>query len=409
MGCRESLSGFGAGLRARANSDQFFGALADRFVDIVRTPRYEYSRRAITRGALSPSKVFDDTVVWTGLSGPVRLVEANGAHLEGRYQMDTHRGASTPSRLADARHITTLSRLADDQYRWDTSVDFALGSVGADEVALVISRLISAGEGLDEKAARAEILKSAPRSATILGTLFTLDSLHPVVLPDGSTSVTLGISLHSDGLRPRYPALADYVHRYVDPARFRFLLTDRAGVPFLDAVARDRFLTIRLRTEGGHLVPLTGPVRPLPDSLLVSADFAMKVKIFTVGFREMSMEFINARTPGERSWTFIARKEPRWDLPFITARLLRTPLRYPFTGEGALFRMGVRDGVGDQATVLVRQARLNVHESAVLRFLNSLSNTAMDDFGARVEQEEGQWLRLLFLAMRDDARAVLAP
>lgn len=336
-------------------------------------------------------------------------MEANGAIVDGKYQMDARRGAIAPSKLADARHVTTLSRLADDQYRWDTSVDFALGSVGAGEIALVISRLIAAAEGLDEKAARAEILKSAPRSAAVLGTLFTIDTLHPVILPDGSTSVTLGISLHSDGLRPRFPALADYVRHYIDPARFRFLLFDRAGIPFLDAQAKDRYLTIRLRTEGGHLVPLMGPPRPMPDSMLVLADFAMKVKIFTVGFRELSMEFINSGTAGEHSWTFTARKEPKWDLPFVAARLLRTPLRYPFTGEGALFRMGVRDGVGGQPTVLVRQARLNVHESAVLRFLNSLSNTAMDDFGARVEMEEGQWLRLLFLAMRDDARAVLAP
>jgi hypothetical protein len=48
-----------------------------------------------------------------------------------------------------------------------------------------------------------------------------------------------------------------------------------------------------------------------------------------------------------------------------------------------------------------------VQESAVLKFINSLSSTAIDDFGARVEKEESQWLRELFLALRDDARSVL--
>ena len=408
--CRESLSGFGAGLRARANSDQFFGALADRFVEVSRTPRYEYSKRAITRGALSPTKVFDDTAVWTGSSGPVRIVEAGGSNADGKYVMDLRRGGPAPAKLADARHITTLSRIADDQYRWDTSVDFALGAVRAEEVSLVIARLLAAAEGFSEREARVDFLKSAPRTAAALGSVFTIDSMKPVVQPDGSTSVTLGISLHSEGLRPKYGAFADYMHRYVDPARLRFLLFDRSGAPYLDAQYKDRFLTIRLRTAGGHLVPLMGAPRPMPDTLLVLADFAVKVKIFTVGFHELSMEFINAaRGDEERTWTVTAKKEPKWDLPFVAARLLRAPLRYPFSGEGALFRMGVRQGKAGETTVLVRQARLNVHESAILRFINSLTSTAMDDFGARVELEQGMWLRQLFLALRDDARSVLVP
>ncbi len=410
VSCRESVLGFGTGARARTGADQLFGALADRFVEVVRTPRYEHSKRAITRGALSPSRAFDDTLAWTGSSGAVRLVEAIGSNVDGKYVIDARRGANAPVKLADSRHITTLSRLSPDQYRWDTSVEFALGSVGAKDVALVIARLISAAEGLGEREARANILASAPRTAAVLGSVFTIDTLHPTSLPDGSTAVTLGISLHSENLKPRFPAFAEYVHRYIDPARFRFLLFDRAGAPYLDAQAKDRFLTIRLRTAGGHLVPLMGAPKPMPDTLLMLADFAMKVKIFTVGFHDLPIEFINsARGDDERMWTFTAKQEPKWDLPFAAARLLRTPLRSLFAGEGALFRIGVRDGGADHPTMLARQARLNVHESAILRFLNSLSSTAMNDFGARVELEQGQWFRQLFLAMRDDARGVLTP
>jgi hypothetical protein len=69
----------------------------------------------------------------------------------------------------------------------------------------------------------------------------------------------------------------------------------------------------------------------------------------------------------------------------------------------------LRAGEGDAPTVMVRQARLGVQESAILKFLNSLSSTAMDDFGTRVEHEENQWLREVFLALRDDARGVLSP
>ena len=410
IGCRESLSGFGAGLRARASAEQFFGALADRHFDIARNAKYDYARVQISKGALSPSRVFDDTAAWTGISGPVRILESFGSLVDERYVMASHRGVAAPMKPADGRHVTTLSKLAEGQYKWDTSVDFALGSARPNDIALVISRLLTAGEGLNERDARADLLASAPRTSAALGSAFSLDSMHPVQMPDGTTAVTLGISVHSEQLKQRFPAFGDYVHRYVDPAKFHVYVADRSGVGYLDAQYRDRFLTIRLRSQGGHLVPLVGAPKPIPDTLVVVADFTVKVKMFAVGFHDLSMDFVNsARGDRERDWTVTARKEPNWNLPFITARLIRAPLRYPFSGEGALFRMGLRAGEGDQPTVLVRQSRLAVQESAILKFINSLSSTALDDFGARVEKEESLWLRELFLALRDDARTALAP
>jgi hypothetical protein len=92
----------------------------------------------------------------------------------------------------------------------------------------------------------------------------------------------------------------------------------------------------------------------------------------------------------------------------ITARLLRSPLRRPFAGEGALFRIGVRAGENGAPTVLLRHSRLSVQESAILNFINSLGGTAMDDFGGPVQREEYAWLHELFVALREDARAALA-
>ena len=410
VACRESLSGFGAGLHAHATADQLFGALADRHVEIVRNSKYEYARVQLTRGALSPSRVFDDTAAWTGASGAVRILETFGSRVDDKYAMNSRRGVPAPAKPADGRHVTTLSRLSDNQYRWDTTVDFALGSARPNDIALVVARLLAASEGLGEREARADLAASVPRTAAQLGTAFSLDSLRPTPMPDGTTAVTLGIAVHSEQLKQKYPAFGDYVHRYVDPARLRVLLTDAAGVPYLEALGRDRFLTIRLRTQGGHLVPLTGAPRPMPDSLVIVADLTVKVKMFNVGFHDLTMDFVNtARGDKERDWIVTARKEPHWNLPFITARLIRAPLRYPFQGEGALFRIGVRAGDGDQPTVLVRQSRLGVQESAILKFINSLTSTAMDDFGARVEHEENQWLHEVLLGLRDDARGVLQP
>ena len=410
VGCRESLSGFGAGLRARTASDQFFGSMADRHLELVRSAKFEYSRLAQSRGALSPSRVFDDTAAWTGSSGSVRVLESFGTHADDKYVFTSHRNVPPPVKLADGRHVTTLSRLSDNQYQWDTAVDFAIGNVRPNELALLVSRFLTAGEGLNERDAHAELAKSLPRSSAVLGALFSLDTLRPVVQQDGSTAVTLSIGVHSEELRQKLPAFGDYVRRYIDPARFHLAVSDAAGNQYLDVQGHDQHISVRLRSHDGHLVPLSGALRPIPDTLTITADLTMKVKIFNVGFHDLSLDFVNsAKGDRERDWTFIGRREPHWNLPLFTARLVRAPLRFPFAGEGALFRMGVRAGEGDAPTVIVRQGRLGIQESAILKFLNSLSSTAMDDFGAKVEHEENQWIREIFLALRDDARGVLNP
>ena len=410
MGCREGYTAFGSGLRARSSADQLLGALADRHTDVARNSKYEYARVRMMRGALAPSRVFDDSAVWTGLSPNARVLETFGSLADGRYLLAARPQPPAPSRPADGRHVTTLSRLDDDEYQWEAAVDFALGSVRPADVSALVSRILAGGEGRTEPQLRAELAALSPRSSAALGTLFTLDSLHPVTLVDGSTITTLGVSILSDNLRRRLPAFAEYVRKYVDPARYRFVLTDRAGTPFLEVSQKDRVIVVRLRTLRGRLVSLAGPARPLPDSLQLHADFNVKVKIFRVGFHGLVMDFVNgARGDDERTWTVTARKEPRWDLPFITARLLRAPLRRPFAGEGSSFAIGVRAGEGGGPTVLRRHSRLPVQESAILNFLNSLSGTAMDDFGSAVQKEENLWLRELFASVRDDARAALAP
>jgi hypothetical protein len=396
------------GARARANADQLFGALAERHVDISRNPKYEYSRVRIMRGALAPSRVFDDTAVWTGVSGEVRILETAGSFVDGHYLLSSRSGPPAPARPADARHVTTLSRLAEGEYRWDTTVDFALGSIRPSDVAALVGHLLAAGQGRTEADLRAELAAVSPRSSAALGTVFTLDSLRPLELADGSTLTTLGASVHSDNLRRTYPALADYVHKYLDPARYRFVLTDRGGTPFLDVSQRDRIIVLRVRTQRGKLVPLTGAARPLPDSLQLRVDFNVKIKIFHVGFHNLVMDFTNTtRDDEERDWTVVARREPQWELPLITARLIRAPLRRPFAGEGSLFQIGVRAGAAGAPTVLLRHTRLPVQESSILNFLNSLGGTAMDDFGGPVQREESAWLRELFVSLRDDARAAL--
>src|SRR5207237_10334913 len=117
----------------------------------------------------------------------------------------------------------------------------------------------------------------------------------------------------------------------------------------------------------GSLVSLAGAARPMPDSLMLNADFTMKVRHFTMGFHDYHAEFTVMRGDHERDWSVITRREPQWVLPLITERLLRTPLRRPFRGSGSLFRIGVRhDSAGGQS-VLHRRVHLEVQESTILR------------------------------------------
>jgi len=351
--------------------------------------------------------VFADTGVWTRQSADVRLLETQGAFLNGKYSLVSRIDVPEPRRPADGRHAITLSRLSDNEFRWDTAVDFAIGSIRPADIASVLSRLVGSAEGKAERELRADLTASAPRTSGALGQLFSLDSVRPTHLADGSTAVTVVVGLHSDRLRRRFPAFGDYVRRYVDPLRYRVVVTDRTGTPYFEAAAVDQQVTIRLRAHHGGLMPLSGPLEPMPDTLTLLVDFKARIKHLGVGFHGLRMELAHVRhDESENSWAVTARHEPEWDFPLATARLIRAPLRRPFAGEGSLFRIGVR-GDGSGPTVIVRQIRLFVQESAILRFLNSLSGAAFSEFEDRVDQEENAWLREVFAGMRADVTSAL--
>jgi hypothetical protein len=209
------------------------------------------------------------------------------------------------------------------------------------------------------------------------------------------------MNFHPDLMRPVYPLFAAYLDKYLGPAKYHFALTDRGGAPLFDVVGRERAMTVRYRLQQGKLTSLNGPPKPWPDSLLLTADVLLKVKIFTVGFHGLLTDFVITNTGRDRGWTIIAQHEPKWDLPFVTERLIRSPLRRPFEGPGALFRLAVRDSAGAQ-TVMARRARLDVQESAIMRFIGSLASHALGDLDTKVEVEEDRFIRDIFSALQAD-------
>jgi hypothetical protein len=407
--CRDAALGFGPSPAvARQNADLAFGALAARFAATDRQPKADEARRRLYRNALVPSRAFADTGAWTDApSAELRTLLVGGEMAAGgRYRLVASPAVPTPNRIGDSRHLVALQRLDEDEYRWATGVDFAMGPVGARNVGLLFGRLLASAERRSESDMRADYVAAVPRAAAALGTLCSLDTLRPTSLVDGTTMVTLVVGVHPERLDGRYPQFGRWLAKYVATGRMRMTLRDGSGAPWILAAARDGSVRLTARVLRGELVPLSGAARAMPDTMQLEMDMTTRVKIFTVGFRHLVTDFVVVRRDGERSWQITARREPEWELPLVAERLLRTPLRRPFQGSGANFRIGVRD-VGGQ-TLLWRSAELAVQESAILRFLNGLGSTMMGDFDLRSELERDAWLHDAFVALRADVRALPA-
>src|SRR5207302_10139538 len=97
--------------------------------------------------------------------------------------------------------------------------------------------------------------------------------------------------------------------KYVSSSRYRFSLTDHTGAMFFEAVGAEQRLTIRYRIKAGTLVTYLGPPRALPDSLRLTSDLSMHVKVFDVGWKNLVTDFAIVRTDHSRSWSLPAKSE----------------------------------------------------------------------------------------------------
>ena len=405
-GCRAGWANLGeSAARAQVNGVLVADALVKRYQSVERAPGYARARAALGTHALDPSRVFDDTTLWTTRpDARTRELLAEGATLDGRYRFAERAGAPLPDRLADARHLTRLVRDAEDgAYRWQTQVDFAIGTAGADDLARGWRALLASIGGRDSAALRADLHGVLPRTVVAAGRLFTLDSIRPVATPDGATAITLGMTVRPERVQGALPKLAAYVRKYVAPTRFRLVLRDGRGTRWADVALRESRLVVRLRQKDGRLVALEGAPIPLPDSVEMVADFRTKFGLFGLGYRGLRGHFVEETRAGERGWTMRFDREPDWELPPLAAQLLRTPLRHPFTRGGLMFRIAFRPGPNGQ-TLITRETRIPVMESPVTRFIGRWQGSAFSEFEGATEREETQFNRELFIALREDLR-----
>jgi hypothetical protein len=406
-GCAETFKGIATSPAvSQAQADQLFTAIATRFDDVEIGPRYDFSRVKLGQSALVPSRIFDDTLVWESRPTPsARLLAISGDFTGGRYRVERQRTLTAANRLGDTRHTITLEQLAPNAYRWETNVDLAIGSITAEGVGAMVSALFRSPEGRTDRELREDYAAAFPRTSAAFGRGFAIDSLRVLAGGLGSTNVSISLGFHPETMRSAFPAFASYLDKYLGPAKYHLLLTDPAGAPLFEVLGRDRMMTARYRLQRGKLVSLLGNPRPWPDTLRLNVDMSLKVKLFTVGFHKLSTDFIMAKSGHESSWTVIAQREPDWDLPLITERLIRSPLRRPFEGAGSMFSVSVRDSAGAQ-TLFTRRGRLDVQESTIMRFLGSLGGHMMGDLDKRVEADEDRFIRDGFRALVADLNVV---
>jgi hypothetical protein len=407
--CRAVTLAYGPDLAsAKSNADGVLSALEQRYTRVQRDAKFTNARMKIARYALTPSKIENDSSIWTahtGSSGATRELTIEGAFSNAQYSFITHAVAGLPARVGDSRHVMRLSPLAEDEYQWATDVDHSVGAMPPARAGDVFTALLASGERTPATI-RADYRAAFPRTMQAVGRLFVLDSVATSAQGDGSTIVSLRLFMDANRLRASNPSMAKYVDKYVSSAKYHLRLTDKSGAEWFDAnaPAGDR-VTLRFRSRNGVLQPLLGAARPMPDSLLFTVDALAKFGMFTVGVSDMQGSFVQVRSATDRGWLMRFQKEPEWHLPLAAKQLLRSPLRRPFEGSGILFRVGFRNAP-NAPTMLYRKFDVAVRESAIMRFIGSLGFTAMSDYAGGVEAEENRFLAEMFAAMRADVRAI---
>jgi hypothetical protein len=291
-------------------------------------------------------------------------------------------------------------------FEWVTHVDIAAGTIKSDEFANVVSRLMASGENRSAPDLRADYRSSFPRTTAALGRLFSLDTLRTVRDGEGATTILLGIRLNPDGIRSAMPDFAKYLDKYAAPSKYRAVVTDKRGGRWVEFAGADNFMTLRVRSINGHFAPLNGPVRPIPNDFQLTSDMTTKILFFTLGYRSLIGDVTVINSDRERGWLMRFTREPDWRLPSAVSVMIHTPLKRPFEGNGASFRLVLRDNPGAQS-MIARHTATVVQESAILRFLGRLGSTAMGDFVGKSEVQENRFSAEVFNALRLDIRALL--
>jgi hypothetical protein len=387
---------------ARVASDQLLGGIARRFDLPLRDPRVVTSRRLITRNLLTPSRAFPDSSAWFAFpSSSERRTGWLGAYTNGRIRMSPNLGDSRPSLAGETRHWFRLRKLGDDEFHWTERTLYGVGDIAPATIAALFTAWIAGGERGDSAAARGERRTQYPRSTTEWGRVFRVASSHATRDGSGAWIQRHVVVLNAKTAEVTYPALAKWLRDYVTPMQARARLHDGTRT-WLDVTVRNDSLGVLLRSRDGRLVPLGGGDAPLPAVVTLEVDLTVKLLLFRLGFRSLRAHFITVNDAQQRGWSLRFTEEPDWQLPPLTARMLRAPLRRPFAGDGALFRIVARRAGDDPQAYLARAVELTVQESTILRFVSRIAAGGISGFVEGADRELNAFFAAGFGALARD-------
>src|SRR5436190_7459977 len=153
-GCREAMGSArdGSGnVHPGGGVEELFAALGARAANPWRDPKYDGARFRIASAAFLPSRVWDDTSVWTASAISRRTLLVTGRFADGRYRLEAAQSLTPIAQPGDSRHVINLTRLSSDEYAWDTDVAYAIGHGSAADAARLVLTLFAAAEGKNER------------------------------------------------------------------------------------------------------------------------------------------------------------------------------------------------------------------------------------------------------------------
>ncbi len=405
-GCRDAGLSLGESPeQARANAESLFGSLAGRFGPSQPAPGFEDIRAKFARSALVPSRIYNDRSIWTASESDARVLELSGRPAGSTYQLGIRGAPETLRQPGQYRRVTRLRSLGNDEFEWRVRDELAVGTVSPDEMGAALSALLRAAEANNPSSARLAYQAMLPRTTAALGRLFSLDSLGLVPAPAGGTVVTLVSTMHPQRIADAFPNYFRFLERYATPASFDLTVFDEHGMRWWTASKDGDRMILRLKTHDGLLAPLDGPPRRMPDRMRVRISMATRIRVFNIGASDLRGDVTLTRAARQKGFVVRFRREPEWRLPMLVERMIRTPLRRPFEGDGTATGFSIR-GVGGQ-TVLVRDYDITVQESAIIRWFGGLGTTTMSDFRRGAEREYDRFNGEVFRALRADAAALI--
>ncbi|HSF20248.1 MAG TPA: hypothetical protein VLK65_32340 [Vicinamibacteria bacterium] len=385
----------------RAAADQVLAAVEAWLGPIEMERELEDLVDELERSGLTPSRVFEKTLGWTDSSPTKKTLSLEGRAGDEVYRILAAPTPRPPTRPGDYRGTFRIEKLAEHEYRWSGEDDVLLGEFPLSVLAVVIESVL---EELSSSQGPSELLRLLPETKNAWGRLGTLDGLERRQLDDGTTAVTLRVSLHPDRIEEAFPDYARYLDKAVRPIEMELDVLDEEDTPWCRVELEDLGIEAHLRISHQGLVPLHGPPRQLPERLVTVTSLSTKAGWFRVGFRNLRSRLRFQRRPDEIEIAFLYLDEPEWRIPFLVEPFLTSALRYPFEGDGVEITTRFHRRA-DGGTLMASEFRMAVKETWLLRRVGGGFGREYDD---SAEKQRRQFAAEVIGALKRDIRAVLS-